>query len=72
YAEIAELLELAPGTVRSRIARGRAKLAALVEAAGGSLTDNPRSTDSTGNAGGTDSTGGNPSAHSDVRLQDQP
>ena len=35
YAEIAELLELAPGTVRSRIARGRAKLAALVEAADG-------------------------------------
>jgi RNA polymerase sigma-70 factor (ECF subfamily) len=27
YAEIAEVLELAPGTVRSRISRGRAALA---------------------------------------------
>lgn len=27
YAEIAEVLDLAPGTVRSRIARGRARLA---------------------------------------------
>ena len=30
YAEIAELLDLAPGTVRSRISRGRAKLAAAL------------------------------------------
>jgi len=31
YAEIAELLEIAPGTVRSRISRGRSKLAALLD-----------------------------------------
>jgi len=31
YAEIAELLDLPPGTVRSRISRGRAKLATLLE-----------------------------------------
>ncbi len=30
YAEIAELLDLAPGTVRSRISRGRARLAELL------------------------------------------
>jgi RNA polymerase sigma-70 factor (ECF subfamily) len=30
YAEIAEVLELPPGTVRSRIARGRAQLAAIL------------------------------------------
>ena len=32
YAEIAELLDLAPGTVRSRISRGRRKLAELLRA----------------------------------------
>lgn len=31
YREIAETLEIPPGTVRSRIARGRAKLAELLE-----------------------------------------
>ncbi len=34
YAEIAEVLQLAPGTVRSRIARGRAALARLLEPSG--------------------------------------
>jgi RNA polymerase sigma-70 factor (ECF subfamily) len=31
YAEIAEILELPPGTVRSRIARGRGALVRLLE-----------------------------------------
>ena len=31
YSEIAEILELAPGTVRSRISRGRSKLADLLD-----------------------------------------
>ncbi len=31
YAEIAEILELPPGTVRSRIAHGRAALVRLLE-----------------------------------------
>lgn len=35
YAEIAELLELAPGTVRSRISRGRARLVELLDEADG-------------------------------------
>jgi RNA polymerase sigma-70 factor (ECF subfamily) len=30
YAEIAEVLDIAPGTVRSRIARGRARLATAI------------------------------------------
>jgi len=30
YAEIAEVLDIAPGTVRSRIARGRARLADII------------------------------------------
>ena len=34
YAEIAAILEIPPGTVRSRIARGRAKLADTMRAAG--------------------------------------
>mgnify|MGYP001473011407 CR=1 FL=1 len=37
YAEIAEVLDLAPGTVRSRISRGRAALAEV-------LAGNPRPT----------------------------
>lgn len=37
YAEIGRLLELAPGTVRSRISRGRARLAALLEPSHGNL-----------------------------------
>ena len=36
YADIGELLDLAPGTVRSRIARGRARLA---DALAGNQTD---------------------------------
>ncbi|MGZ0219049.1 MAG: RNA polymerase sigma factor [Acidimicrobiales bacterium] len=36
YADIAELLDIAPGTVRSRIARGRARLA---DALAGNQTD---------------------------------
>lgn len=35
YAEIAEALDLAPGTVRSRIARGRARLVAVLTESGG-------------------------------------
>jgi len=31
YAEIAEILAVAPGTVRSRISRGRSKLATLLD-----------------------------------------
>ena len=31
YASIGEILDLAPGTVRSRIARGRARAAALLD-----------------------------------------
>ena len=43
YAEIAEVLELAPGTVRSRIARGRGRLADIV-AGNHSLPDERQST----------------------------
>ena len=35
YAEIGEALQIAPGTVRSRIARGRARLAASISAGSG-------------------------------------
>lgn len=35
YAEIAEALEIPPGTVRSRIARGRGRLASILRAANG-------------------------------------
>lgn len=38
YAEIAEVLGIPPGTVRSRIARGRAQLAALLGNQPGSTT----------------------------------
>ena len=42
YAEIAEVLGVPPGTVRSRIARGRAQLARrLVEPAPGNQADRP-------------------------------
>lgn len=60
YAEIAELLGLAHGTVRSRISRGRAKLAAMLQldtAAAGS-NDEPA--------------GGNQTRRSDVTAQDTP
>lgn len=39
YAEIAAVLEIPPGTVRSRIARGRAALARTL---GGNQTTHPR------------------------------
>lgn len=42
YAEIAEVLELPAGTVRSRISRGRARLADLLDPTG---AGNPGSTD---------------------------
>lgn len=41
YAEIGEHLGLAPGTVRSRIARGRAKLAVLLQELGPSGNPDP-------------------------------
>jgi RNA polymerase sigma-70 factor (ECF subfamily) len=45
YAEIGERLALPPGTVRSRIARGRARLAALVEEERGRTGNHPPRTD---------------------------
>lgn len=44
YEQIGDVLEIAPGTVRSRIARGRAKLADVI----GDVTDGGNQTDSTG------------------------
>lgn len=49
YAEIADILDLAPGTVRSRISRGRKRLAELLDPGllepGGSGTGNQTTTD---------------------------
>ncbi|MFQ5556794.1 MAG: RNA polymerase sigma factor [Acidimicrobiales bacterium] len=42
YAEIGDVLQLAPGTVRSRIARGRARLAAAVSGHPGNQTTTDR------------------------------
>ena len=39
YAEIGKILRIPPGTVRSRIARGRARLAGLMSANGGNHDD---------------------------------
>jgi RNA polymerase sigma-70 factor (ECF subfamily) len=58
YAEIGERLGLAPGTVRSRIARGRAKLAAMLE------LEDPDDEDR--------SPTGNRSTPTDVSAQDPP
>jgi RNA polymerase sigma-70 factor (ECF subfamily) len=58
YAEIGERLGLAPGTVRSRIARGRAKLAAMLELEGPDDEDR--------------SPTGNRPAPTDVSAQDTP
>lgn len=41
YAEIAEVLDLPPGTVRSRIARGRAQLARLLDPDGSARNQRP-------------------------------
>jgi RNA polymerase sigma-70 factor (ECF subfamily) len=46
YAEIAEILGVPPGTVRSRIARGRGQLADLMSAAGNRTTAIDRPTTS--------------------------
>lgn len=50
YDEIAEVLELPPGTVRSRIARGRGKLADII----GPVTDGGNQLDSRGVQGHDD------------------
>lgn len=50
YDEIAEALELAPGTVRSRIARGRGKLADII----GPVTDGGNQSDTRGVQGHDD------------------
>ena len=50
YDEIAEVLELAPGTVRSRIARGRGKLADII----GPVTDGGNQPDTPGVQGHDD------------------
>jgi RNA polymerase sigma-70 factor, ECF subfamily len=52
YAEIARVLDLAPGTVRSRIARGRRALALELREVDPAVPGNP--------AGGDDVEGGNP------------
>ncbi len=41
YAEIAEVLDIAPGTVRSRIARGRAALAEVLAGNPAPTSDRP-------------------------------
>ncbi|HZX55941.1 MAG TPA: RNA polymerase sigma factor [Ilumatobacteraceae bacterium] len=41
YAEIAAILDIPPGTVRSRIARGRAALAAALSSEGGNQPPDP-------------------------------
>ena len=57
YAEIAELLELAPGTVRSRISRGRRKLAEALRSEDRPVDEAPLGAEAPGN----------PQATSDVR-----
>lgn len=42
YAEIGQILRIPPGTVRSRIARGRARMAELMSANGGNHHATPR------------------------------
>ena len=54
YAEIGQILRIPPGTVRSRIARGRARLAQLMSANGGNHHDtsqrrNPEAIQRSGN-----------------------
>lgn len=61
YAEIGELLGLAPGTVRSRISRGRAKLAAMLQ-----LVADPDDSDGAGPGVG------NQTHLPDVTAQDPP